>query len=186
MLTQCSYVMDLVTSQKRYQHEKRNQMKTYSEALLELEEHERKVEEYRNASVYRTGNKSHLPSPDPDGIGSCGCKVCERTYLNIKEANSKIKPPSPLQFDAELIAQKAVNLLIQKHEDYGPSNISDAPGGALNGLSVRLHDKIARLNNLLSNNKEPQNESIQDTFIDILNYALIALLVIDGKWDTTK
>ena len=149
----------------------------------ELEEHERKLEEY-NARLQRTRNQPHLPSPDQYGTSSCGCQICERTYANTKETNAKIKPP--LEFEAAIIARKAIELLVQKHDDYGPSNISDAPGGPLNGLSVRLHDKVARLNNLLSNNKEPQNESVQDTFIDILNYALIALLVIENKWDSTK
>jgi len=163
---------------------------TTKKDLKELEAHEKKLEEYNSARLHRTGNKPHLPNPDRNGFASCGCEICERTYFNIKKTNAKIKaqltPPSPLQFAAELIAQKAVNLLVQKHEDYGPANISDAPGGPLNGLSVRLHDKVARLNNLLSNHKKPKNETIEDTFIDILNYAIIALLVIDGKWDTTK
>lgn len=75
------------------------------------------------------------------------------------------------------------DILIAKHEDYGPKNISNAPGGPLNGLNVRMYDKLARLDNLLSNNKTPKNESIRDTFIDLANYAIIGLLVIDGKWD---
>jgi len=29
-------------------------------------------------------------------------------------------------------------LLIKKHIDYGPKNISDSPGGPLNGLRVRM------------------------------------------------
>lgn len=82
--------------------------------------------------------------------------------------------------------EEAVDLLISKHLDYGSKNITDAPGGALNGLSVRLHDKVARLNNLLSNNKTPNHESLKDTFVDIVNYGIIALLVINGKWDSTK
>jgi hypothetical protein len=151
--------------------------------LKELEEHEAKLKDY-NAGLQRARNKPHLPSPNQYGFNSCGCEICERTYSNIKKTNAKIKPP--LEFEAAIIARKAIELLVQKHDDYGPSNISDAPGGPLNGLSVRLHDKVARLNNLLSNNKEPQNESVQDTFIDILNYALIALLVIENKWDSTK
>ena len=149
----------------------------------ELEKHETTLKDY-NAGLQRAGNKPHLPSSNQHGFSSCGCQICERTYSNIKETNTKIKPP--LEFEAAIIARKAIDLLVQKHDDYGPDNISDAPGGALNGLSVRLHDKVARLNNLLSNHKKPKNETIQDTFIDILNYALIALLVLDGKWDTTK
>jgi hypothetical protein len=149
----------------------------------ELEEHERKLKEY-NAGFQRARNKPHLPEPDKYGTTSCRCKVCERAYTNTKETNAKIAPP--LEFEAAIIARKAIELLVQKHDDYGPANISDAPGGPLNGLSVRLHDKVARLNNLLSHHKKPKNEAIEDTFIDILNYAIIALLVINGKWDTTK
>jgi len=149
----------------------------------ELQEYERKLEEY-NARLQRERNKPHLPNFNQYGTASCGCEICERAYANTKATNAKIKPS--LEFEAMEIATKAVELLVQKHEDYGPANISDAPGGPLNGLSVRLHDKVARLNNLLSHDKKPKNETIQDTFIDILNYSIIALLVLDGKWDTTK
>lgn len=73
-------------------------------------------------------------------------------------------------------------LLLRKHKDYGPTNISRAPGGALNGLRVRIHDKTARINHLIDNGAEPQNESLRDSFQDLANYALIALMVIDGEW----
>ena len=152
--------------------------------LWELEEYEKRVKEYNNARLHRTGNKPHLPNTDQHGTSSNGREVLERIDAYIKTTSTKMK--RPLDFEAAIIARKAIDLMVKKHNDYGPSNISDAPGGALNGLSVRLHDKVARLNNLLSNEKEPENESIQDTFIDILNYAIIALLVIDGKWDSTK
>lgn len=45
------------------------------------------------------------------------------------------------------------DLLLSKHADYGPKNISDSPGGPLNGLRVRMHDKLARINNLVDTNK---------------------------------
>jgi hypothetical protein len=157
---------------------------TTKEDLKELEDYEKKLEEYNSARLQRAGDKPHLPKPNQHGFTSCGCEICERTYANIKKTNAKIKPS--LEFEAMEIATKAVELLVQKHEDYGPANITDAPGGPLNGLSVRLHDKVARLNNLLSHHKKPKNEAIEDTFIDILNYAIIALLVINDKWDSTK
>lgn len=78
--------------------------------------------------------------------------------------------------------QEAKSLLLQKHEDYGPTNISHAPGGALNGLRVRMHDKQARINHLMDNKVSPKNESLRDSFIDLANYAIIALMVIDGDW----
>jgi hypothetical protein len=76
------------------------------------------------------------------------------------------------------------DLLLSKHEDYGPKNISDSPGGPLNGLRVRMHDKLARINNLTDTNKGPQHESLEDSFKDMANYAIIGLLVLRGQWDS--
>jgi len=69
-------------------------------------------------------------------------------------------------------------IMIRKHQDYGPFNIANAPGGAMNGLLVRMHDKMARLENLYYKKSDtPNYESIEDTFIDLANYAIIGLLV---------
>ena len=77
---------------------------------------------------------------------------------------------------------EAQALLLRKHADYGPKNIADAPGGPLNGLRVRMFDKLARLNNLVESGVDPVNESLRDSLLDLANYALIGLLVLDGKW----
>jgi hypothetical protein len=77
---------------------------------------------------------------------------------------------------------EAEKMLLKKHEDYGPTNISHAPGGALNGLRVRMHDKMARINHLIDSGATPKNESLRDSFLDLANYSLIAMMVIDGKW----
>ncbi len=79
--------------------------------------------------------------------------------------------------------KEAEVLLLRKHKDYGPKNISESPGGPINGLRVRMHDKLARINNLYDSGVTPENESLRDSFIDMANYALIALLVLDGKWE---
>ena len=84
--------------------------------------------------------------------------------------------------------QELLDLLMSKHKDYGPKNISSAPGGALNGLRVRMHDKLARINNIyeyMEDTKgfQPQHESLEDSFKDMANYAIIGLLVLRGKWD---
>jgi len=74
-------------------------------------------------------------------------------------------------------------LLIKKQKDYGPKNISDSPGGPLNGLRVRMFDKLARINNLVETGVSPQNESLRDSFLDIANYAIIAMMVLDKQWE---
>ena len=84
--------------------------------------------------------------------------------------------------DVWQVLDGAGNLLIKKHKDYGPTNISRSPGGPLNGLRVRMWDKTARINHLIDSGATPENESLRDSFIDLLNYSAIALMVLDGKW----
>lgn len=93
-----------------------------------------------------------------------------------------ITPPTRFEAQVYKIARENARLLISKHKDYGPTNISEAPGGALNGLRVRMHDKVARINHLIDTGATPQNESLRDSFVDLANYALIALLVLDDEW----
>jgi hypothetical protein len=89
------------------------------------------------------------------------------------------------QLDNELtkVTIELGDLLLSKHRDYGPKNITDAPGGAINGLRVRMHDKLARINNLVDSGADPEHESLEDSFKDMANYAIIGLLVLRGKWD---
>ena len=78
--------------------------------------------------------------------------------------------------------QHAKSVLLQKHKDYGPLNIALAPGGPINGLRVRMWDKMARINHLLETGADPQNESLKDSFLDLANYAIIAMMVLDDEW----
>lgn len=84
--------------------------------------------------------------------------------------------------DSAGIYAELQQVLVAKQRDYGPYNISRAPGGAINGLLVRMNDKMERLKHLYYTDGEPQNESIEDSFIDIANYAVICLMVQRGKW----
>ena len=76
--------------------------------------------------------------------------------------------------------------MIKKHEDYGPYSIANAPGGAMNGLMVRMHDKMARLENLHYNRivcNTPNYEPLEDNLLDLANYAIIGLMVQRGFWE---
>ena len=89
------------------------------------------------------------------------------------------------QFAADMweILDKAGNLLLKKHEAYGPTNISQAPGGPENGLRVRMHDKMARLNHILDNpSVDVNDESLEDTLKDLLNYCAIFIMVRRNQW----
>ena len=94
--------------------------------------------------------------------------------------------PSQLELDVWTVSDELITLLLSKHHDYGPTNISLAPGGAINGLRVRMWDKMARINNLLDSNRHdtPAHESLEDSFRDLAHYAIISILVLKGKWPT--
>lgn len=63
--------------------------------------------------------------------------------------------------------------LVRKQRDYGHENIRRF--GA-QGLYVRLHDKVARLENLLSSGATPENESLQDNVMDVVGYCAIGCM----------
>lgn len=108
----------------------------------------------------------------------------DTSYFGERLKDAVVNSPNPNQFAADmwLVLDDAGNLLLKKHKDYGPTNISRSPGGPLNGLRVRMWDKTARINHLIDNGATPENESLRDSFLDLLNYSAIALMVLDGKW----
>ena len=113
------------------------------------------------------------------GLSDLRVGLPERTGVNQTNANAI---SNEFTTDVWRILDAAGNLLIKKHHDYGPKNISLSPGGPLNGLRVRMWDKVARINNLIDSNVNPSNESLRDSFIDLLNYSAIAMMVLDGTW----
>jgi hypothetical protein len=45
-----------------------------------------------------------------------------------------------------------------------------------------MHDKMSRINHLIDNGATPENESLRDSFLDMLNYSVIAMMVLDEDW----
>jgi hypothetical protein len=107
------------------------------------------------------------------------------TSNSLASAN-EIKHMGGLEkFSAQVFkhTEELAYLLIKKQKDYGPKNIANAPGGPLNGLRVRIFDKISRINHLIDTGATPENESLRDSFMDLANYGIIALMVLDGEWE---
>ncbi len=74
---------------------------------------------------------------------------------------------------------ETLTTLCNKQRDYGPNNISRFGSS---GLLLRLHDKVARLENLLSQGHDARNESLHDTYLDIVGYSVIGHMLIDGSF----
>lgn len=77
------------------------------------------------------------------------------------------------QYNFVSYKNKTQSILIKKQRDYGPKNISRF---GLNGIIIRTHDKVARLENLVNNNASPENESLMDNLLDIIGYSTIAMM----------
>jgi len=73
-------------------------------------------------------------------------------------------------------------VLLKKQADYGPDNIARCPIGPMNGLIVRLYDKISRLAHLTKTGGTPNHESLADTGLDIANYGTIISMVLTAHW----
>jgi hypothetical protein len=117
-----------------------------------------------------------------DGYGDDNTFDRLQGWDNNLSADARKKINDEFIQDVWSILDTAGNLLISKHHDYGPKNIAHSPGGALNGLRVRMWDKVARINNLIDSNVAPSNESLRDSFLDLLNYSAIAMMVLDKTW----
>jgi hypothetical protein len=77
----------------------------------------------------------------------------------------------------KLVLEEAEKLRWRKLQDYGQSYKNFGSFG----IVVRLGDKMARITNLIQKNKKPNNESIRDNLLDILNYAAMGIMELDRE-----
>ena len=90
------------------------------------------------------------------------------------------------------IQQEQYELFAGKMLDYGLGNIAlgstleeeEDVQLSLTGIWLRCNDKINRLKNMLKRKGKSYvtDEPMIDSFIDISNYGIIAMLVIKNKW----
>ena len=90
------------------------------------------------------------------------------------------------------IQREQYELFLHKQHDYGPGNISvgtqlqtpDEVHLSLTGLWFRMNDKIQRLKNLLMSGRSNavEGETVEDAYLDVSNYGVMATIVSRGKW----
>ena len=89
--------------------------------------------------------------------------------------------------------QKAqYELFLHKQHDYGPGNISvgtmlqtpEEVKLSLTGLWFRMNDKLQRVKTLLLGDKKSavKDEPLEDAYLDVSNYGIMATIVGRGKW----
>lgn len=101
--------------------------------------------------------------------------------MSLKKTNSA----NEIQYLDEAFEQVSTELLemfLKKHADYGKGNIL---ANKELGIAMRISEKVERLKHLLMKNElaggaegdsKPENESIEETWIDIAVYSVIGVL----------
>lgn len=74
------------------------------------------------------------------------------------------------------ILEEVRAVMYERGRKYGPGNIAEF--GEL-GVLVRLSDKLARLKN---SKDDFSDESVADTWLDVVGYGLIGLMIQKGLW----
>jgi len=85
-----------------------------------------------------------------------------------------MKNPKFLDEAFEIVTKEMLEMFRKKHKDYGKGNILDM--GEL-GIAFRISEKFNRIKHLLMAGKKPENESVEESWIDIGVYAVIAVLL---------
>jgi hypothetical protein len=132
----------------------------------------------KNAEIWGGVTFNSQPSSNLTGTKKAVVDF-ENTYPTLAEA-------------WKVTQQEQYELFAKKMMDYGLSNISlgtnlEEPEDiklSLTGIWLRCNDKINRLKNLIKRDGRNyvNDEPMIDSFIDIANYGIIAMLVMKNKW----
>ena len=120
-------------------------------------------------------------------------KITYETMSEDKTVVQQMEEEWP-QMTAEFrrLQREQYELFLHKQHDYGPGNISvgtqlqtpEEVHLSLTGLWFRMNDKIQRLKNLLMSGKQNavEGETVEDAYLDVSNYGIMATIVGRGKW----
>ena len=73
------------------------------------------------------------------------------------------------------------NLYITKNHDYGDSVHDTYLKYGITSFLVRMEDKMNRVRTLSQKDGLVNDEKIQDTLLDLANYAILAVLELEGE-----
>ena len=104
---------------------------------------------------------------------------CERMYPEMMAEFAKIQ-------------NEMYETFCKKQRNYGPGNISvgtplqskEDIKLSLTGLWFRMNDKLQRVKTLLMTGRDSavKDEPLEDAYLDVSNYGIMATIVGRGKW----
>lgn len=79
------------------------------------------------------------------------------------------------------ICKELNNIYQRKNHDYNDSFSKTFKEYGLVMSAIRLEDKLTRFKQLIKHNAEVKDESIQDTLLDLANYAIMTLIELRSE-----
>jgi len=79
----------------------------------------------------------------------------------------------------QIVTERVLDLISQKQHDYGHDNVL---WGGVAGIVLRMHDKTARIRNLVSRGRQPAHESLTDSWLDLVGYSIIGIMLVRGTF----
>mgnify|MGYP001438630623 CR=1 FL=1 len=123
-------------------------------------------------------------------IKEASTKKSAKKQYNVVELMEKEWPEMTKEF--KKIQREQYELFLHKQHDYGPGNISvgtnlqtpEEVKLSLTGLWFRMNDKLQRLKTLLLSGRQNavEGEPLEDAYLDVSNYGIMATIVGRGKW----
>jgi hypothetical protein len=79
------------------------------------------------------------------------------------------------------ICEELTTTYVSKNKDYGNSFGIQFKEYGLTSSAIRLEDKFQRFKNLIKTEAQVKDESIEDTLLDMANYAIMTVMELRGE-----
>ncbi len=100
-----------------------------------------------------------------------------KKVLRNSVKNNYAHTEASLELDEfKTITEKLYNTYCAKNKDYGNSFDKSLDEFGLIAAAVRLSDKLNRVKTLIHNNPEVNDETIEDTIMDMANYCIMTAM----------
>ena len=120
---------------------------------------------YKGAVLYEFASDEELSPLEPEQL-----RQREQFFNDAEE-----KPPTKGEMHRRL-CEELNNTYVRKNYDYGDS-YGQLRGRYPDSILIRLYDKFSRLERLIGGRKaKVEDESIEDTLLDLANYALMEVV----------
>lgn len=143
------------------------------EPVVKIEIINENIKEKMNNMYYFTEDENNKIE---EWVKAHSIPVCNNFYDYYKEDNMNEK------LHQELL-DYIHKLYITKNKDYGSSTHDTYTKYGFTSFLVRLEDKLNRARVISQNEAKVSDEKLEDTLLDLANYAILAVMELKGEND---